>query len=873
MPSLRPAIWLAPILILFATALDPATSSAQAPPPTEQRRLEILGGMPRDQQLAPASQAFLQSFLRRGALLYLHRLDGLSCTGLFSLGDEVLFAGAVGNADGSERNLVFLEGAGAPSHLDGGPYVFPADLFRAYWPASPDRNTYWHECNHALLDAAGLEVAAAPYAQSLDDPSEGAGLRSQTALTSRDGHHPFLEGVGQRGSEAYAELLPFEAAARQADQAESEYLAQGRTIDYAVERQLWGEAHQRFSVFLKRMKRVANMPPETLGAYRQASGVFFSTAEQVAEFYRAGGMKRQQRGEVLPIRPPAWVFYPDLMLMPVKLELRDAEGRDLEQPGVASSAKSETKDGVYRQQLAVTVRARGSHARLTKSMAQNKAVGGAVARGTLRIRLLEDEPLVGLGVSQGTGGRSVDGEAGPGGPSAHLFDLDLSAQNAQPIRVEFIRRKLLELREPTTYHVELRFSDSGAERVYDASTAQVSFTLGPGAAGPTVPKSDAPAPVEPPEAAASTSSGTASGGGGDPQRGKPLGTTMSWGPLPEGFAAVSGFVHDDRAGPHTPLPAKGEKDLVMGPVLFFKRGAWGTDGIIAEFYTRRLEKPPRSLEERIQQFNETAGFQASQFKHSEVVVGGRKGFLSLLRSGSGLKINWVYSIELDPRQGLWVTVLTDLYVNRKNQEIAPLLERQHSELIASVRFGPDPSAMGVEAPEAKPLPKAFADEPIAEEELVPRGPPPKTSAPPSGRRQAKSLEYRSPGGYALTLPGTWSRRLRAGGAQLFESAGKRFVLACPDAMLTPPSDFGSFRGELAAAWKGRDAAAQTEARECGALSLLLVKTSEGKRNVWHLYAGSGARAVEFRVLGIAPAAPFPAELLGAVCGMTGVASP
>jgi hypothetical protein len=337
--------------------------------------------MSREQQLAEPNQRFLQSFVGRGALVYRQRLDGLACSHLFSMGDEVLFAGAVGNTDGSEHNLVFLEGTGAPAHLDGGPYRLPADTWRSLWPLGPDLNTFWHEVNHALLDAAGLEIAEAPYAASLDNPSEGAGMRGRTALTSVDGHHPFIEGVGQRGSEAYGLLFAFEEAVRRADLTESEYLAEGCAIDHAVERQLWGEAHHRFSAFLKAMKRVANMPPEALGAYRQATGVFYSTAEQVAEFYRPGGMKRLQRGEALGIRPPAWVFFPDLMRMPVQIVLRDAEGRDLEQPGVASTAKFEIKDGAYRQELRVEVRARLGRPRLPRP-SPTPASGGASPRSS-----------------------------------------------------------------------------------------------------------------------------------------------------------------------------------------------------------------------------------------------------------------------------------------------------------------------------------------------------------------------------------------------------------------------------------------------------------------------------------------------------------
>ncbi|HCF56893.1 MAG TPA: hypothetical protein DFS52_02715, partial [Myxococcales bacterium] len=682
---MRTRLLLLPSLLLVGLGAVPVDAAQKTT--GEQRQLELLGGMSREQQLAAPNQLFLQSYVRRGALLYLHRLDGLACSDLFSLGDEVLFAGAFGNTDGSEHNLVFLEGAGSPSHLDSGPYRFPADTWRGLWPLGPDLNTFWHEVSHALLDAAGLGIAEAPYAASLDDPDEGAGMRSRTALTSSDEHHPFIEGVGQRNSEAYGLLFAFEEAVRRADRAESEYLAEGRAIDHSVERQLWGEAHMRFSAFLKAMKRVANMPPEALGAYRQATGVFFSTAEQVAELYRSGGMKRLQRGEALGIRPPAWVFFPDLMRMPLQLVLRDAEGRDLEQPGIASTAKFQIKDGIYRQELSVEVRARGSAARLTRSALKNQEIGGLVARGTLRIRLVEDEPLVTLSVRQG--GQSTGGVAAPGGPSQQLFDLDLSAKDPQPVRVVFVRRKLPELREPTTYHVEFSFADKGKDPIYDTATAQASFALGPGAAAAKAPASTATAqpPAQPPPSTSALAPAQ-----GKQKTGEKLGLTFGWGPLPEGFRGTTGFMSGDQYGPHNPLPAKGERELVTGPVLFFEKGKWGTNGIVVELFVNRRDAS-WALRNHVEELSKNNPMFANLFEHREGQVGGRRAFVSRMRANGGQKVNWVYSVELDPKRALWASILSDLDVNDKHKGVAAAIERQHEQLIASLRFGPDASPL------------------------------------------------------------------------------------------------------------------------------------------------------------------------------------
>ncbi|HCF56892.1 MAG TPA: hypothetical protein DFS52_02710, partial [Myxococcales bacterium] len=87
-----------------------------------------------------------------------------------------------------------------------------------------------------------------------------------------------------------------------------------------------------------------------------------------------------------------------------------------------------------------------------------------------------------------------------------------------------------------------------------------------------------------------------------------------------------------------------------------------------------------------------------------------------------------------------------------------------------------PSPLAVSVPAAKPVPKGFTDEPIEENELLRRPPPPKTEPKRSAKKRSSPVQCSSPGGFTLTLPATWSRGARAGAAQLFNSNDRRFVL-------------------------------------------------------------------------------------------------
>lgn len=711
------------MLVVFLLSTQAAGQGADA---TEQRRLELLGTMPREQQQVAATQAWLVSFVRRASSLYLHRLDGLACQELFSLGDEARFTAAVGATGGGDHNAVFFEGDGSPRHEDGGPYVFPANSFSKYWPPRADLDTYWHENQHALLEVAGVGVNPRPYGASMD------------VATDTDDHHAFIEGVGQRGAEAYAELLGFEAAVRRADQVESEYTAQGRDVtDFGVQRQLWGDAHQRFSRFVQKMKRVANMPAADLANYRSATGVFFSSVEQVAEWYRNGGLKRQERGEVLQLKPPAWVFFPDLALMPVQITLADADGHDLELPGAVAAAPSETKNDVFRQTVVVHVRAKGSMKRWTKNTTKNREVAADVARGTLRVRILEDEPLTGLAIVAGPSNQQVVGVNGPGGPSTRFFDVDF-ATNGQPLRITFLRRQLSQLRAPKTYHVALEFSDPGKERLYDSATAQLGFTLGVSSGGPqTGPATAPPSSSPPPKTASATSA--------NPKKGEPLGVKIAWS-LPGGVEAYTGGL---TTGNNAQLPSSGELELVSGPALFFKQGSWGQEGgFFLEGYARREEKNMVTLDDYLARVrpkddsDKSARIWFERFKHGETKVAGLRAFESYTTMGSQ-QMNHHWFIELDPQRQLWLTLLGDCKVSSKNLDAFAGLKANMEGTVKALRFilaaAPPLTVSHTDAP----VPRAFTEEAIAENEIAHR-PPPAPPDPGGGRRKRPVVASATP---------------------------------------------------------------------------------------------------------------------------------
>ncbi len=701
----------------------------------EQRRLELLGQTPREQQRAAANQAFLQGWLRRSAMLYLHRLDALACRDLFSLGEEARFMGAIGNSDGTDHNLVFLDGAGAPSHLDSGPYVFPSDTFRAYFPATEEKSTWWHEVNHALLDVAGVGVVPAGHGASLDNAGEAQGVGANFHFSSDD-HHVLVEGVGQRGAEAYAELLAFEDAARRADRAESEAMAQGRDpSEYALQRQLWGEAHQRFSGFLSRLKKVATLAPADLAAYRGATGVFFSDAATVAEFYRQGGLKRSERGELTSLSPPAWVFYPDLLLMPVQVLVQSARGQDLEQPGATLDAK--VKDDVYRLEFQVRVRARGSAARRTGNAGANRLLGGIVGQGHLRVQVVEDDDLAGLALSSRRG--NLAGLDGPGGPSVRLFDVDLSVPSTQPITIAFSRRKVSKVTKPTTFHVKLDYADAAQERRYDMASAQVAFTVGVGGNTASAPVANgAPPPPPPPSPAATPGSAPRA-----PEKEHPLiGFSVTWEGLPAGWLPHAGSA-ESRSDEVIPL--KGTRPLREGANLNWKKGKWGDDGAVVEVYTRRRTENLATLADYEAMVRANEGKWAASFTHSEVKLGGRRAYLSVTTFGKR-RVQQHWMVELDGPQRLWATILTDTDTGRAGPDLKDQLAAEVRTLVAALRFTPDDASAGLTVTRSvdKPLPPALQDVPVEEDAVDPRPPPPPPQVVRRDRRHGATVGGATP---------------------------------------------------------------------------------------------------------------------------------
>ncbi len=709
-------------LLLGALSSAPLVAQQPAGSAAEQDRLRFLGTQSRAVQLETNNQQFLVAFARRAAALYLHRLDSLSCRALFGMGDEARYSASIGSTDGSLHNRFFIEGNRSPHHLDGGPYVFPTNTWEKYWPATTTLNTYWHEVQHDLMLPAGIDVPPGPYRELMEYND-----------TEADGHHVLIEGVGQRASVAYALLQPFEDAVRRADRLESQWIAEGRnpSDDYGLQRQAWGEAHQLFSAFLKEMLRVPVVPAAALADYRAATGIFFSSAEKVAEFYRTGGLKRLDRGEALGIRPPTWVFWPDLFLMPVQVQILDANRRDLEEAGALATAPSETKNGTFRQAFTVVVKARGSAYRMKEAGRQeNLLVGNAVRRGTLRLRIVEDDTLARLTVSQGTSS-AVEGE----GARRSFFVLDLGAANSQPVQVTFVRRAVSLLKKPTTYHLTLEYSDAAAPKLYDVASAQLSFTLGTGsgapvgASGGSAGKVTAAAPAAP-----------ASATPGAPPTRAPLGATVSWGPLPSGLTVFKGGMYDKSRGLGDPpvLPAPGEMEMVLGATAFLERGDRNLAKVVIELYGNEYDKTFATLEEFVNtQFSLGQTKYGPRFEHSETKVGGFRAFRSVHQGWAERGGQQHHFVELDPQRHVYAVVLSDMIFKGTGRgDLGDVLRRDVTQFIAGLKFtvaGAQALALTKSVP--LPVPKALADEPIVDNEIEKRPPPPADALGGGGRRR------------------------------------------------------------------------------------------------------------------------------------------
>jgi len=503
----RPSALLSIACALLAAAPRPAAQAALDP---VQRKLKSTGALPLAQQLAdPSVQGWLQTYLRDAAEAHMDKLAGLSCRSLFSMGDRQKFRDAVGNGGkplGPPGDLSSLEGkvwpaeyvnlvilktffektgeARPPRRLDKGVYNFPEDIYIAYYPpSSPQVNVYWHEVQHALLDAAGLSEPCAQWDSSLDKRGD------------KDRHHPFLEGVGNRGFEAFEKLLGFEKELLQA-RARRDYLASrgeyfktfqgGPAVDLAQERHVWAACHRSFTGFLAAHARIARMPQARLNAYKAATGVFFAPPQAVANHYLNGGLRAAGSGPA--VHPPKWVFYPDLAPVPVQIFLQD-------QTALVVPAQP---PGRQHQAVLIRLSAMGSVVRAASgSAAQAKRYVAPGACGSRGIRLAGDEPEAYLRRESPDdagrpAGRPLQGVALKSGASPRFFQVGMQDVPRGLLRLHFLHGKTDSLAGPTPFKVRLTFHDDTPERFFDTSETVAIFL------------------VQPPAAAASTA-GTGSG--------------------------------------------------------------------------------------------------------------------------------------------------------------------------------------------------------------------------------------------------------------------------------------------------------------------------------------------------------------------------
>ena len=398
------------IIVLLLSLWQP--SLAQLSP--EQELFLKAGKMTRDQQRDPSMQRGLRKVFLQAIELYCHHLDKLACQSLFSVGNPERFRTALVNVDGVQidRNVIYVEGKGAPQHLDNGPFILPLDFWQAYLPLNPNSSTLWHEAQHELLAQAGM-----------------AG-----ALYSQDSHHDLIEGIGERGAEAFGLLLPFENEIRKAA-AET----QGKTLTLEQERAYWGSAQalwRKFALGAQHIRRVGSAGT-SVEHYRDITGIYYGSANEVQGFYQSGGLKLSDGSAV---RPPAWVFDTPGYL-PADIDV-------IASPPVIKGTSYECSVGV-------TIKAN------TK----------LVKQGKLRIKLETEDNQCGLRVSQDNVG-TVPGLAGPGGPSTRLFDIDIS--KGQPITVTFSHLRTDKL-QAVEYPITLSYTDPGADRQFSDTQREYVF--------------------------------------------------------------------------------------------------------------------------------------------------------------------------------------------------------------------------------------------------------------------------------------------------------------------------------------------------------------------------------------------------------------
>jgi hypothetical protein len=181
--------------------------------------------------------------------------------------------------------------------------------------------------------------------------------------------------------------------------------------------------------------------------------------------------------------------------------------------------------------------------------------------------------------------------------------------------------------------------------------------------------------------------------------------------------------------------------------MSFQEGRWGEEGgFILEVYARREEKNMVTLDDYITRLRPKDQDPASlewfaRFKHAETKVGGLRAFESYTSNLQG-RMNHHWSIELDPQRQLWVSLLGDCKVSAKNLDAFPGLVAHLEATVKSMRFILAAAPPLVVSRTDAPLPRAFIDEAITENEIAHRPPPPPADA--GGGRRTRAVVASAP---------------------------------------------------------------------------------------------------------------------------------
>lgn len=356
-------------------------------------------------------QAKLQMMLRDGAFAYIDGLNSLACSranagadALFSLGDKTRFRSVIGNSNNSTDYFVYLSKpmrGNPPCYLNKA-YYFGADMWQRWTGPDSEKDTFWHEMNHALLEKAALtRYCTGDYA--------GFKIYLATGGVDDDGHHLFVEGVAQAGRGAYTNLRQFETALRECALQEYAITSKGGRPGQAERDALYAGARQRYMVFNETWKNMAPLKQADLDLYRSATGIFFSPPERVAEFYRKGGLKITTPQGEIPIMPPESVFETSTRL-PAFVVVKEI-------PGTADQVANNGIFSAHREyrftwaSMGEGFQKTVAHKNLSSGRATIKLENPNGAHTTLRLTY---------------GGRNIPGAPAPGGPSTHLFVYEVA---------------------------------------------------------------------------------------------------------------------------------------------------------------------------------------------------------------------------------------------------------------------------------------------------------------------------------------------------------------------------------------------------------------------------------------------------------------